>query len=135
MPRRNSNRVIPQDTQSIFSETLYGVPSPTIPHTHPYPTRFHGPIYHYPRFFLPYQEQSYQVPPEWVGPGLIPKWPEHIPFGADGSASSGTSFIFGMVMGGVLGLLAGALLVGHMLDSEGKEKGYVVIGGKSYRRA
>jgi hypothetical protein len=74
--------VIPQDHQSIFGDTVHGVPSPTIPHEHPYPTRFHGPIYHYPRFYLPYREQSYVVPPEYTGPGLVPKWPENIPFGA-----------------------------------------------------
>ena len=73
--------VIPADHQSIFSDTVHGVPSPTIPHEHPYPTRFHGPIYHYPRFFRPYREQSYVVPPEYTGPGLEPKWPEPIPFG------------------------------------------------------
>ena len=45
--------------QSIFQDTYHGVPSPTIPHTHPYPTRYHGPMYTTPRFFLPYQEQAW----------------------------------------------------------------------------
>jgi hypothetical protein len=28
--------------ESIFGETLQGVPSPIVPHEHPYPTRYHG---------------------------------------------------------------------------------------------
>lgn len=57
-----------QDKTSIFGDTYDGVPSPTIPHTHPYPTRFHGPIYTTPRFMMPYREQSWQSPGDYVGP-------------------------------------------------------------------
>lgn len=47
--------------QSIFTNTYLGVPNPQIPHVHPYPTRFHGPVYGVPRFGLPYRQQSWQA--------------------------------------------------------------------------
>lgn len=47
--------------QSIFGDTYHGVPNPLVAHCHPYPTRFHGPIYSYPWFDMPYQAQT------WVG--------------------------------------------------------------------
>lgn len=61
---------ISADRQSIFSDTYDGVPSPLVPHEHPYPTRFHGPIYQYPRFYLPYREQSFVVPGDYLNPDL-----------------------------------------------------------------
>lgn len=48
--------------QSIFTDTYQGVPNPQIPHLHPYPTRFHGPVYGVPRFGLPYRPSPWQVP-------------------------------------------------------------------------
>jgi len=65
------HEIIPVDHQSIFSDTIHGVPSPTIPHTHPYPTRFHGPIYTTPRFMLPYREQSWQTPSDYIFPSTF----------------------------------------------------------------
>jgi len=38
MPERNS----------IFGNTYNGVPNPMVPHKHPYPTRYHGPVFNYP---------------------------------------------------------------------------------------
>lgn len=36
------------DRYSIFGDTYRGVPNPMVPHKHPYPTRFHGPVFKYP---------------------------------------------------------------------------------------
>lgn len=63
----HAEMVVPADHQSIFSDTYHGVPSPAIPHTHPYPTRFHGPIYSYPRFYHTYRKGSWNVPTGYVG--------------------------------------------------------------------
>ena len=86
----------PQDRASIFGDTYNGVPSPTIAHVHPYPTRFHGPIYTTPRFGMPYQPQSWQV----AGPG-----PQMAGFGdtpALFGSASGNTFVDTLV-GAVLG--------------------------------
>jgi hypothetical protein len=50
------------DQDSIFGPTYEGVPNPQIPHTHPYPTRYHGYVDSRPRFFLPYRKASYEAP-------------------------------------------------------------------------
>lgn len=36
------------DRYSIFGDTYKGVPNPMVPHKHPYPTRYHGPVFRYP---------------------------------------------------------------------------------------
>lgn len=36
------------DRYSIFGDTYKGVPNPMVPHKHPYPTRYHGPVFEYP---------------------------------------------------------------------------------------
>jgi len=51
------------DRQSIFGDTYEGVPSPLVPHEHPYPTRYHGANWTYPRFGLPYVENPLAVAP------------------------------------------------------------------------
>ena len=56
------NQIPTPEHQSIFTDTHHGVLNPNIPHTHPYPTRFHGPVYTVPTFGLPYRQQSWQVP-------------------------------------------------------------------------
>jgi hypothetical protein len=48
---------------SIFGDTYHGVPNPNVPHLHPYPTRYHGPIYDVPQATLPYVERPYAVTP------------------------------------------------------------------------
>ena len=49
--------------QSIFGETMRGVPSPYVPHRHPYPTRYHGPVYNTPEFRNELRWRPYYVPP------------------------------------------------------------------------
>lgn len=48
---------------SIFGDTYRGVPNPLVPHLHPYPTRYHGPIYDVPQATFPYRERPYAVAP------------------------------------------------------------------------
>lgn len=56
------------DHMSIFGDTYEGVASPLVPHTHPWPTRFHGPNYLIPRFGKPYRQQVWDGPPQyWQG--------------------------------------------------------------------
>jgi hypothetical protein len=83
--------------QSIFGDTWHGVPSPTIPHTHPYPTRFHGPVNTIPAFTLPYREQSWQSP---QGNLLQQMRALH---GLDGVESLTGSSIVDAVVGGLIG--------------------------------
>jgi len=40
--------VFPPSQDSIFGDTINGVPNPNVPHVHPYPTRYHGPNYTVP---------------------------------------------------------------------------------------
>ena len=51
------------DHMSIFGDTHEGVVSPLVPHTHPWPTRFHGPNYLIPRFGMPYRQMPWTSPP------------------------------------------------------------------------
>jgi len=43
--------------KTIFGDVAHGVPSPLRQHEHPWPTRYHGPIYSYPFFTRPYEQQ------------------------------------------------------------------------------
>ena len=51
------------DQDSIFGHTYQGVPNPQIPYKHPYPTRYHGPIFTEPRFGTPFEPRPYAVAP------------------------------------------------------------------------
>jgi hypothetical protein len=85
--------VIPEH-QSIFGDTVHGVPSPLVPHTHPYPTRFHGPVNTTPRFGLPYRQQSLVVPRQFTVQAM----------GAVEPLTGGA--VTDAIVGGVLGYLA-----------------------------
>jgi hypothetical protein len=61
----------PQEDLSIFGDTIDGVPNPLIPHVHPYPTRYHGPIFNQPQAMQPYRERPYGVAP-FTGVGADP---------------------------------------------------------------
>jgi hypothetical protein len=60
---------------SIFGRTYNGVPNPKVPHLHPYPTRYHGPIWTWPVFGHgnepSWREQVY-VSPSFLGLGAPP---------------------------------------------------------------
>lgn len=51
------------DQASIFGHTYQGVPNPQVPYEHPYPTRYHGPIFTEPRFGLPFESNPMSVAP------------------------------------------------------------------------
>lgn len=54
---------------SIFGDTYGGVPNPMVPHRHPWPTRYHGPIYTVPGVAKPsYRQRPYARAP-YVGFG------------------------------------------------------------------
>ena len=85
--------------ESIFGATYGGVPNPFVPHSHPWPTRYHGPLNHYVRAGGIYQPSVYSVPT----PGS--------PFGAspDGlGAFEPSSSAGGMLLRACAGALLGA---------------------------
>lgn len=51
------------DQDSVFGHTYQGVPNPQVPFEHPYPSRYHGPIFTEPRFGLPFQANPYAMAP------------------------------------------------------------------------
>lgn len=115
--------------QSIFSDTERGIPSPTVPHEHPYPTRYHGPVWTTPRFFLPYREASYQVPS-----GLPnPNFPTAPCDGCQGNAASGLGAdqpaLFGTATGSTaLDALLGAA-IGYASSPKSHERALWAAGG------
>jgi len=54
----------------IFGDVSEGVPNPLIPHVHPYPTRYHGPIWNQPMFTKPFVQTQYASAP-YAGLGAI----------------------------------------------------------------
>ena len=58
-----------QEDIGIFGDTQQGVPNPRVGHVHPYPTRYHGPIWTQPQAGYPYRAASYVQAP-FVGYGL-----------------------------------------------------------------
>lgn len=62
----------------IFGDTSQGVPNPLSPHVHPYPTRYHGPIFNQPMFGRPYVDNGYMVPP-YSGVGAEEIAPPDVP--------------------------------------------------------
>jgi hypothetical protein len=56
--------VWPPTRDSIFGDTYGGVPNPLVPHRHPWPTRYHGPIYTVPGVAKPtYRMRPYARAP------------------------------------------------------------------------
>lgn len=62
----------PPSRDSIFGDTYGGVPNPMVPHRHPWPTRYHGPIYTVPGVAKPtYCQRPYAKAP-YLGIGAAP---------------------------------------------------------------
>jgi len=80
-----------------------GVPSQYAVHVHPWPTRFHGPLYQRPVFRMPWKWQPQNVLMPWQFQGL----------GQDGGVSIGSALL-------VLGLVVGA---GYVAYRAGYENG------------
>jgi len=51
------------EKDSIFGDTYNGVPNPMIPYQHPYPTRYHGPVFTYPMPAYRYEVSPYAFAP------------------------------------------------------------------------
>lgn len=47
---------------SIFGDTYKGVTNPIVPHWHPYPTRYHGPLFTLPQATFSYASRPRDVP-------------------------------------------------------------------------
>lgn len=79
------------DHESIFGDTYQGVPNPVVPHVHPYPTRYHGPVFMTPQATFSYRDRPYTVP---VPPRSMGASPDGLgaccPGCADGSGCEGT---------------------------------------------
>jgi len=60
MPRPMAPR---PERDSIYGNTYGGVPNPMIPHQHPYPTRYHGPVFDYPQPGYRYATRPYAEKP------------------------------------------------------------------------
>jgi len=54
--------------EDIFGDTSEGVPNPLVPHVHPYPTRYHGPIWTQPQAMKPFLPTPYARAP-YAGTG------------------------------------------------------------------
>lgn len=93
-----------------------GVPSQYAVHYHPWPTRFHGPLYQRPEFRFPWQPSPQNVLMPWQRAG----------FGGLGEDSGGVmSALF------VLGLAAGAAFVGYKIGFEaGIEHAFTKLGAR-----
>lgn len=102
------------DRASIFGDTYNGVPNPQIPHTHPYPTRYHGPIFTTPKFGLPFKANPYASAP-YSGTG-----------DASRGMSMGTQLVIGLVGAAAIGATAGALSSGKPDSTAGARAGAAV---------
>ena len=123
----STTQTIWQPTQdSIFGYTYNGVPNPLVPDRHPYPTRFHGPIYTVPGVAdLPYMARPYlnqPMPTGGAGLGATITEPVTGASAIDGALGASMGYAFApskdarlgwAVMGGAAGMLFGGLgLVG-----------------------
>lgn len=110
--------------ETIFGDIAHGIPNPDIFHVHPYPTRYHGPIYSYPRFGLPYRENPYAVPP-YAGTDDL---------GACGCTALGDAVGFTQPLlcassgNSLLDSALGAA-VGYAIGSDAKKTEWTVVGG------
>lgn len=88
--------VVAPERDSIFGNTYNGVPNPMVPYQHPYPTRFHGPVFRYPQPGWQYERSPYaRAPFDGLGEPLLGQW----------SSATGTDILDG-VIGAGLGYLA-----------------------------
>jgi len=101
---------------SIFGDTYEGVVSPTVGHNHPYPTRYHGPIWTYPIFTRPYRQNPYALTP-YAGLGSPCACSAKV-----GASGLGTSETFGSPTGSSLldAGIGGA--IGYLIGKNPHEK-------------
>jgi len=68
-PRMLREAPPPPTHDSIFGDTVHGVPNPEIPFKHAWPTRYHGPVFLYPQPGWGYAKAEYAQAP-FLGLGL-----------------------------------------------------------------
>ena len=90
--------MIASDRDSIFGDTYAGVPNPQIPIEHPWPTRYHGPIFTTPRFGMPFVSRPY---------ARLPYSGTEAPTDPPLTTGVGFAVVAGAVVGAVAGGLAG----------------------------
>jgi len=112
----------------IFGAVAQGVPSPYVPHIHPYPTRFHGPIFTQPQFGRPYRANPYTVAPYAGTDGLgrcacsgIQSLGNLSP---DGVGVYEGPPLFGQMTGSVIGDAAIGGAIAYFVAPPGSEKGF-----------
>lgn len=87
---------------SIFGNTYNGVPNPMVPHQHPYPTRYHGPVFRYPTPGWTYEIAPYA----------------RAPFDGDAQSEAIDKLAKKLLLWGSVGLVASVGLVYLLLKSE-----------------
>lgn len=111
--------VWPPSQDSIFGDTYGGVPNPMVPHRHPWPTRYHGPIYTVPGVAKPtYSQRPYAKAPYM---GMGDPWFEK-------SAMGELPRVEDVVGGGLLDAAAGAG-VGYVVSPTDDARLVWMIGG------
>jgi hypothetical protein len=111
--------VWPPALDSIFGDTYGGVPNPMVPHRHPWPTRYHGPIFTVPGTAKPtYRQRPYAKAP-YMGVGAVPRTENVVGGGLlDAVAGVGVGYLVApseknrvvwMIGGAVAGYAAGLL--------------------------
>lgn len=129
-------RPVGSDRMSIFGDTYDGVPNPLVPHLHPYPTRYHGPILNQPQATLPYRPTPYSRPPYVAEAKPLAPWERALGQEPDVQAEQHANllaegedvFLSGqlattMVLRGAVGVAVGAAVA-----PEGKEALWAAIG-------
>lgn len=92
VPPRTARPMPPNvEKDSIFGNTYNGVPNPMIPYEHPYPTRYHGPVFVYPMPAYKYEVSPYA----------------RSPFNGDDGGILGSRVIQGVLLVAGVGLLVG----------------------------
>lgn len=115
--------------ESIFGRTQAGVPNPNVPHTHPWPTRYHGPNWTSPDTANRTYVQRPYARPGYMGLGVAPIF-NHV-------TGSG---LFDAAIGGAIGFLATSrdqdkalwAIVGGLAGYAAGTAGLLGLGGALY---
>jgi hypothetical protein len=87
-----------QEDLGIFGATGDGAPNPHVGHVHPYPTRYHGPIWTQPQAGYPYRPATY-VRPSFLGYGDTITLPEQVITASTAGAGTESLFRAALVLG------------------------------------
>lgn len=120
---------------SIFGDTYHGVPNPLVPHVHPYPTRYHGPIWTMPQATFPYVERPYARVP-FSGADVVDACCDPCaqggPCTAAGLGEGDRPPLLSSVTGSTIGDALVGAAVGYMVASKPSERlQWTAVGGVS----